>query len=227
MADSRPHPYISGPKNISKMVERLRQSSHLKNIDTRTVEKYGIAPKNERYVINALQFIGIIDKEGKKTDKATEVLSISGDKEFSEAFSELVKISYATLFELYGEAAWSLSKDDLVTFFRTNDRTSDATGELQAATFRVFAGLSGIETPAPAKTKNGVIKRGEKTSAVARKKSNPSKKTAEQFTNGIGDADKTKDFGLTVRVEFNLPANGNKETYDNIFKSIKENLIDG
>lgn len=32
--------------------------------------------------------------------------------------------------------------------------------------------------------------------------------------------------GLTVRVEINLPAGGNKETYDAIFKSIRENLID-
>lgn len=34
-------------------------------------------------------------------------------------------------------------------------------------------------------------------------------------------------FGLTVRVEINLPADGSKETYDAIFKSIKENLLGG
>jgi hypothetical protein len=33
--------------------------------------------------------------------------------------------------------------------------------------------------------------------------------------------------GLTVRVEVNLPANGDQETYDRIFRSIRENLIDG
>ena len=36
----------------------------------------------------------------------------------------------------------------------------------------------------------------------------------------------SRDFGLSVRIEINLPANATKETYDNIFKSIKENLID-
>ena len=39
--------------------------------------------------------------------------------------------------------------------------------------------------------------------------------------------EKTKDIGLTLRIEINLPADGTKETYDNIFKSIKENFIDG
>ena len=33
--------------------------------------------------------------------------------------------------------------------------------------------------------------------------------------------------GLTVRIEINLPAGGDKETYDAIFQSIKENLLNG
>jgi len=35
-----------------------------------------------------------------------------------------------------------------------------------------------------------------------------------------------RDMALTVRIEINLPAGGSKETYDNIFKSIRANLID-
>jgi FKBP-type peptidyl-prolyl cis-trans isomerase (trigger factor) len=41
------------------------------------------------------------------------------------------------------------------------------------------------------------------------------------------DLNTNKEFGLSVRVEINLPADGTKETYDNIFKSIKENLLGG
>ena len=40
-----------------------------------------------------------------------------------------------------------------------------------------------------------------------------------------GDA-RGRNVGLTVRVEINLPADGDQETYDRIFKSIRENLID-
>ena len=35
-----------------------------------------------------------------------------------------------------------------------------------------------------------------------------------------------RDMGLTVRIEINLPPAADKETYDHIFKSIRENLID-
>ena len=34
-------------------------------------------------------------------------------------------------------------------------------------------------------------------------------------------------FGLTVRIEVNLPAQADQETYDKIFSSIRKNLIDG
>jgi hypothetical protein len=33
--------------------------------------------------------------------------------------------------------------------------------------------------------------------------------------------------GLTVRIEINLPATGDQDTYDKIFKSIRENLLNG
>jgi hypothetical protein len=36
-----------------------------------------------------------------------------------------------------------------------------------------------------------------------------------------------KPIGLTVRIEINLPADGDQETYDRIFRSIKENLLNG
>ena len=36
-----------------------------------------------------------------------------------------------------------------------------------------------------------------------------------------------KDVGLTVRIEINLPAVADQETYDRIFKSIRENLLNG
>lgn len=218
MADS--HPYISGPGNILQMIEHLRKSFP-KTISSETVKKLGLAPKNESYVINALQFIGIIDDEGKKTTEATKVFSHHKDEDFSKAFSDLIENSYSALFDLHGESSWVLEIDDLITFFRQSDQTSDAIGRRQANTFRVFAGLSGHGEVPTAKSSNKKMNSGTAKKAV--KKKAPIK----QETPAPVDPIKTKDFGLTVRVEINLPADGTKETYDNIFKSIKENLIDG
>jgi hypothetical protein len=44
--------------------------------------------------------------------------------------------------------------------------------------------------------------------------------------NGSGSGVDRGDVGLTVRIEINLPASGDQETYDRIFK-IRENLLRG
>lgn len=43
---------------------------------------------------------------------------------------------------------------------------------------------------------------------------------------GEGDSH-AKDFGLTVRVEINLPTAEDQAVYDRIFRSIRENLLHG
>lgn len=221
MADS--HPYISGPGNIAQMIAQLRKSFP-QSVTSDTVKRLGLASKNESYVINALQFIEIIDEDGKKTEKGSSVFSHHKDDEFSNEFSKLVKSAYSALFDLHGDSSWTLESDELITFFRQADQTSDAIGKRQANTFKVFAAISGHgEVPS---------KRGSnKNSGSTPKKTTSAKKVETKPKTKInppgGTPSSTKDIGLTVRIEINLPADGSKETYDNIFRSIKENLIDG
>lgn len=61
------HPYISGAGNIAQMIGFLRKNFPA-TVTSDTVKKLQIASNNESYVINALQFIGLMDEEGKRTD---------------------------------------------------------------------------------------------------------------------------------------------------------------
>lgn len=222
MADS--HPYISGVGNIAQMVQQLRKSFP-KKVNSETVKKLGIASNNESYVINALQFVGLIDPEGNQTEAAKKVFSHHKDEEFAKSFAELVENAYSSLFELHGQDSWSLDNDDLITFFRQSDQTSDAIGRRQAGTFKVFAALSGhAELPTikagKAKGSSSTAPKKESKTPAKKQKATPSVQAPPTPSGG-----NNKDIGLTVRVEINLPADGSKETYDNIFKSIKENLL--
>ncbi len=217
MADK--HPYSpGGPGGISAAINQLLKSFP-KTVDSDTLKKLSIAPKNESYIINILRFIGAIDPNGNRTEKAASTFTKSND-EFKQAFEEMIKPAYAGLFELYGDTAWTLPHDKLVSYFRGADQTSDLVGRLQATTFQILAGFAGHRTPQPAKAKA--------LSASEPKPAKAAKPHAAVVTtpggSGSGGAQQS-DFGLTVRIEVNLPAQGDQETYDKIFRSIRENLF--
>lgn len=217
------HPYISGAGNIAQMVTQLRKSFP-GTISSETVKKLGLAPNNESYVISVLQFIGVIDVEGKKTPDAAKVFSHHNDEDFSKHFAALVEKAYGSLFELHGNNAWKLDSDELITFFRQSDQTSATIGGRQASTFKVLAGLSGhgdLPDPKPKKAAKATKSTEPKKAQQAVAPKAPPKADRQQQSNA------TQGLGLTVRVEINLPADGTKETYDSIFKSIKENLLGG
>lgn len=217
------HPYISGPGNIAQMIAYLRKNFPA-TVTSETVKKFGLASNNESYVINALQFLGLIDEEGKRTTEGHDVLVLSEDK-FPEAFEGLVKKAYSDLFDLRADDAWTMPKGELTGYFRTTDKTSEVIGGRQAGVFQVFRSLAGHETAvekpapkAPGKARAAKAKPAVQSSAKPDPKEDASGKVHLQ------SAEYRKDMALTVRIEINLPANGSKETYDNIFKSIRANL---
>lgn len=223
------HPYISGAGNIAQMIGYLRKNFPA-SVTSETVKKFNLASNNESYVINALQFIGVLDGEGKRTNEGHEIF-VLGDNEFPKAFESLIRRSYSDLFELRGEDAWSLNKSELTSYFRTTDKTSEAIGGRQASVFIMFRGLAGHEqaldkTPANGSAKPTKTSPTTKVKAASAKKPMMTEVTSLTLPNGDHPvSDGRKEMALTVRIEINLPANGSQETYDSIFKSIRANLI--
>jgi hypothetical protein len=210
-----------------KTFERFRKQFP-KEVTASTLRQLGVAPKNETYVINILRFLGLIDENGNKVEEKAKAFLQHEDNKFSEQIAELVESAYKPLFDLYGLDAWEAGRDKLVTYFRTTDGSSDVVGKRQAITFTALASLAGH---------GEVIQPRERTSkagnggAVPRKKEGkPTKVTVKEehvVPPAVGDAGSSSRVGLTVRIEVNLPANGDQETYDAIFQSIRKNLIDG
>lgn len=218
------HPYISGPGNIAQMIAFLRKNFPA-TVTSETVKKFGLASNNESYVINALQFLGLIDEEGKRTTEGHDLLVLPDDK-FSGAFEGLVKKAYSDLFELRGEDAWKMTKTELTGYFRTTDKTSEVIGGRQAGVFQVFRSLAGHDSvedkaapKSPSKARSGKVK-----PATLQAKSKPATADDTKGKTELDSSDGHKDMALTVRIEISLPPNGSKETYDNIFKSIRANL---
>ena len=221
MADR--HPYISGGGALVKAVQQFRSSLPGK-IDANVLKKLGLAPKNESFLINILQFIGVITEDGTATEAAREVFAIHEDVAFKEQFAKMVREAYVDLFNLHKDNAWSLDQSGLITYFRHADQTSALVGTRQATTFQTLAALAGHgEIPAARPTRERQAKQPKTAKAEQQ-----DLKTASEGAAASGAAAQRRaqrDLGLTVRIEINLPASGDQETYDRIFKSIRENLL--
>src|SRR5437879_13550779 len=121
------HPYISGAGNITQMVGFLRKSFP-PTVSADTVRKLGLASNNESYVINVLQFLGLIDEDGKRTDVGHKVMTTHNEDEFRKAFGSLIREAYEDLFAIRGDDAWTMSRDDLISYFRSADKVSEIIG---------------------------------------------------------------------------------------------------
>lgn len=229
------HPYMSGSGGVTQAIAHLRRSFP-STVSAETLKKLAIAPNNETYVLNILRFVGVLDAENKKTSEATSIFNQPDDKDFQQGFAGLVERSYHELFDLHGPGAWDLPLNKLIAFFRSHDSTSDVVGKRQASTFQTLAGLSGKTSIPPGQTVakpagNGQMsaKTSKPTKAAAKKINAQAVPIAPHVPQQNFSIEKpgASAMALTVRIEINLPAGGDQQTYDAIFKSIRENLLNG
>ena len=229
MADK--HPYVSGTGVLVQVLDHLKKSFPA-NLNAEVLKKLGFAPKNESYIINTVRFLKLIDDEGARTDKAQKTFTLHDESSFQKAFSEIVKTAYSDLFSLHGDGAWNLDDSKLITFFRQTDQSSQLVGSRQAGTFKALATYAGHVSPSAsvkakaAKPKASSPKKAKPTSTGAAASISQPLSSGAGASGGGADAG-NRNFGLTVRIEINLPATGDQETYDKIFKSIRENLLNG
>lgn len=228
MAKDSPHPYVPSSGMIVQTFTQLRKMFPSK-VDAETLKKLSIAPKNESMVINILRFLGFIDEDSNKTTTAGTVFLRHDDAAFATALEKVVKEAYKKVFDTVGDDAWEADRGTLISFFRVQDETSALTATRQAIAFETLASLSGhgetlqLKNPKPRTTV-----RQAKQAKTARPKPTPSVDGQDgKHSELTMQPPPASNLGLTVRIEINLPAQGDQETYDRIFQSIKKNLLNG
>lgn len=227
MADK--HPYMSATSAITQVFDHLRKSLPT-TISADVLKKLGFAPKNESFMMNIIRFLKLIDEDNKPSADARQVFHLHDPEEFKVAFGEIIKSAYADLFDHYGDGAWTLEHGKLITYFRQSDHSSELVGTRQANTFRAiraYAGYADATSPAKAKPSKSPTSPKKTERAKPIEKSASIKEESPVHVNLPTSPESAKNLGLTVRVEINLPATGDQNTYDMIFRSIRENLLNG
>jgi hypothetical protein len=216
------HPYTTSLSGLFQVINHLR-SSFPSPINSDLLKKLGYAPNNESYIIYTLRFLDIIDDEGKQTDQAAKAFTQHIDADFQKEFQKIVKEAYKDLFDLHIDKAWALDTDALITFFRQSDKSSAGVGRRQANTFAALAGIAGRRDVSDQKVTP--TKKGASPAEKQKKKDKNIPSIEKDDKKHYQGGSSKREYGLTVRIEVNLPTEASQETYDKIFKSIKENLL--
>ena len=224
-------PYATTLPGLTTTIQQLR-SVFPATVTADTLKKWNIAANNESSILQTIRFLGLVDEEGAKKPEAGKVFALHDDAAFAPAFAELVKRAYGPLFELFGEATWELDRGRLISFFRSSDQTSARVGDQQAATFGALASLAGhapVTAAAGSGNGNGSTSRtraprsGDSRPKPAATRSVPASRIAPEVHPPAPPAASVPP--LSVRIELNLPVSDKQEVYDNIFRSIRENLL--
>lgn len=224
--DMATYPYISGQSAVIQAVTQLRKGFPAK-VDAGYLQRFNIARANESYIISILRFLGLIDDEGNRVETSAGYF-YGNDDAFKAGLEGTLRNAYRQLFDEMGDSALTAEKADLAQWFRASDKTSDLVGQRQASTFQTLASLAGygaVPTARSTASKKPGTSLAAPTTKATPRKSAP-KKEVVKLPADSGDSGKDNaQVGLTVRIEVNLPAGGDAETYDAIFASIKKHLM--
>jgi hypothetical protein len=224
-------PYTASQGALTQAFAQIRKSPPSK-IDSSYLQRFNIAPGNESYIISVLRFLGIINEEGIRPDGGSDYL-FGNDEAFKGGLEGAVRSAYEQLFDEMNDA-FEADRDTLIHWFRTADKTSGIVGQRQAATFLTLAALAGhgepptfrANTQKPASTGTNSAKKQKVPAAKSTTKQDSAQSDAPESQNAQpAGVPLGREVGLTVRVEVNLPADGDASTYDAIFASIKKHLM--
>lgn len=222
-------PYTPTVGALVQFLSQLRKSFP-PNVDSGILKKLGLASNNESYILNVIRFLGLIDEKGAKNPKHQALFSIADDDKFAAEFSKLVHEAYGDLFKLHGEDAWQLPKPTLSTFFRQSDGTSAIVGDRQVSTFVALAEFSKKRTASttqkPAAPNAGIKKSKPPSASKVEKAKSRHAPPVTIVGENVKKLEFSRDVGISVKIEVILPTDASKETYEHIFRSIRQNLID-
>lgn len=95
----------------------LLQKANITRVDEELLREHSVAPGNEYKVVGALRFLGLLDEQGRPTERSRQ-LRTRGTT-FSLALQDIIHDAYAELFKALDVRR--ASKDDIYNYFVTQE----------------------------------------------------------------------------------------------------------
>lgn len=202
------YPYILNTGSLKRFLDNIPKIGTPPKITQPNLPTFGFKSNADRPIVKILSFIGFLNDRKEPTDayKDFKVTSKAG-----LVMADALKKAYTDLFDLYPDA---YDKDDqtLKDFFTPTTNAGEQVVNQTVATFKVlcaYADFKGV-----AKQEQG-SEGGDKGEGETGQKEDGETPRLTAPTGVI----------LNVNIQITLPETHDASVYDNIFKSIKNNLI--
>ncbi|MEC4594441.1 DUF5343 domain-containing protein [Nitrospirillum amazonense] len=197
-------PYLASNKNVSILFDKIKAAKapdkFTHNFLTTVI---GLKGTNDRQLIPLLRNMGFIDQSGTPTSS----YSLLKGHNAASAIAEGMRHAYASIFDAHQDAQ-NLPLDRLKGLIsQVGGVDADATSRI-ASTFNSIAKLANFDLAGPSPSVSE-----KPTTATAPTSADPERQTSRP--SGL-----RTEFHYNIQIH--LPANGNEETYLNIFSAIRK-----
>jgi hypothetical protein len=197
--------YLSSAKNLKAILSKIVDGAPPERFNLEHLNGLGFTSSNDRAVIPLLKDLGFLDAEGRPTQRYLDYRDRSRSKSI---LGEALREAYSDLF-LINEKLSKGDRDAIQGRFKSTYGVSDRVAEAQAATFLALLENASID----------------EISAVPRSEQLASQLHVDTSSSSSRDKPARRDISLSYRVEIHLPATRDIETYNVIFKALKEHLL--
>ncbi|NLJ38975.1 MAG: DUF5343 domain-containing protein [Candidatus Atribacteria bacterium] len=91
-------PYAS-PSNVMEVVKRFRETGLTWPLTKDEIQRVGISPSLANRTLSALEFLGLIDEEGNRTE-ALNGLGRASTNEYKNILAEILRSAYSDIFQI-------------------------------------------------------------------------------------------------------------------------------
>ena len=205
-------PYMPSVKNVPAILTKMQNAGVPDAFGQDFLRDLGFTSSNDRGIIKALKYLGMLDASGKPTTAYREFTNHTKSK---FVLADRLRAAYDDLY-LTDKKAHAQTAEGLKGWFKSKTGSGNAVAKKIATTFKAFAGFADFSRPMATvdepiedlpKPKDGEPKPEDKP------------KPPKLSLGGM-------DLGLVYRLEIHLPETQNVETYRAIFRALREEMME-
>lgn len=202
------YPYATVTGKLEALLKKIPDLGQPDLVDAKWLKQVGFGAANDTTILRVLVFVGLIDESGKPTKRWVAYRSkAAAGKVLGAAISD----AYSDLFDTYSDAH-TRTTEELASYFSTKTTGGSKVVALTVRTFRVLCDLADSSALRPSeRVKETAAGRSELADLGG------PERAPEGHSAG---------FTVNINVQLTLPETTDRAVYDNLFASLKRNLLE-